>query len=484
MHLTLPRLSRLTLPVIKYRASVERIFLGGRLHDWGRLPRYAAFAALGGVLIWMPITGYLKSAPVVYKSHASLILPGSGASASMNLTGIGQASSYANSAFASNSVSPTETYKRLLNADRILETARKSLGETRAEFGKPRVNLVDQTSLIHVEMAGYSPKQSQARSNALLTAFFSELKALRSDEQRTREDSGLVAINDYRKSVATTRADIERLQKTSGLISPEQYDELLSGANASEIELHRLSAVLSDRTQTVRALETALNLPANLAAVTLKLFADAEFVSLNAERATFAAKLADLSSQYGRNHPKVQARQLAYKAALAGATSRARQVTGMTDEQLARLDFAPDGARAELLARLVRQEAERAGMQSQYEVQKARLEKQRKLITQLAAPAARLQDLQRDFTVAEAVFASAIARSQTSKSDVYASYPLVQVLENPSLPEKPTSPNRKIAVAAGIAASFCLLVGLGLGWIRLALITKLRRKPEDRADVV
>ncbi len=400
----------------------------------------------------------------------------------MNLNGIGQASSYANSAFASNSVSPTETYKRLLNADRILLTAIDALEETRADFGKPRVNLVDQTSLIHVEMAGNSPEQSQARANALLMAFFSELTALRNDEQRTREDSGLIAISEYRKSVATTRADIDRLQATSGLISPEQYDELLSGANTSEVELYRLSASLSDRTQVVQALEGALGLSSNLAAVTLKLFADAEFVSLNAERAKLAAELADVGSQFGRNHPKVQARRLSYEAAQTGAVNRARQVTGMNEEQLAGLDFAPDGARAELLARLVQQEAERAGMQRQFDVQKAQLEKQRRLITQLAAPAAKLQDLQRDFTVAEAVFASAIARSQTSKSDVYASYPLVQILENPSLPEKPTSPNRKIAVAAGIAATFCMLVGLVLGWIRLALITKLRRKPEERTD--
>ncbi|MGJ8558347.1 MAG: hypothetical protein ACSHW6_14995, partial [Sulfitobacter geojensis] len=127
---------------------VRRVVMGGRLSDLKRLPRYVATAVLGGTLIWAPLLGYLKTAPLSYRSTTSLIMPGSGASASMNVNGIGQATSYANSAFASNAVSPTETYKRLLGADRIVDAAAASLNIKRAELGQPRVRLVDQTSLI------------------------------------------------------------------------------------------------------------------------------------------------------------------------------------------------------------------------------------------------------------------------------------------------------------------------------------------------
>ena len=176
------------------KGRIKRAFVGGRLSDLGRLPRYLAFAILGGTLIWAPITGYLRTAPLKYKSSTSLILPGSGASASLNLNTIGQASSSANSAFSSNAVSPTETYKRLLSADRILAAAAATLDMPQSELGKPRVSLVDQTSLIHFEMTGGTPEDAQARGNAILTAFFRELDALRADEVSTREDSGLRAI--------------------------------------------------------------------------------------------------------------------------------------------------------------------------------------------------------------------------------------------------------------------------------------------------
>jgi uncharacterized protein involved in exopolysaccharide biosynthesis len=461
----------------KRRLSLRRILIGGRIGDLGRFPRYLAFALLGGTLIWAPITGYLRTAPLSFKSSMSLILPGSGASASMNLNGIGQASSYANSAFSSNSVSPTETYKRLIGADRILEAAARSMGLQRNEFGKPRIDLVDQTSLIHLEITGGTAKDAQARGDALLAAFFAELDALRSDEQTTREDSGLAAISDYRASVAATRVDIARLQQESGLISADQYDANLESTRLLENRVQDLAATLDEKAQSVSSLETSLGIPADAAAATLKLYADAEFNALTVEVGTYAAALAKAQSQYGKSHPKVQQARAAHGAATAAALRQAASVTGLDPSQLENLDLAPAGARADLLAQLVRMEAERSGAARELATLSDRLAEEQSRQQNLASAAARLQDMQRDFSVAEAVFASAIARSQSTKSDVYASYPLVQVLENPSLPDQASSPNRKLAFAAGGAATLMMLLGLLLGWMRSAVIGRLLNAP-------
>lgn len=457
----------------KRRISMRRILLGGRVSDLGRFPRYLAFALMGGTLIWAPITGYLRTAPLSFKSQTSLILPGSGASASLNLNGIGQASSYANSAFASNSVSPTETYKRLIGADRILAAAATSMGLSRQDFGKPRINLVDQTSLIHLEMTGGSAEDAQARGDALLAAFFAELDALRADEQNTREDSGLAAIADYRNSVAATRADIARLQDETGLVSSTQFDAMVETNRLLQSRVQDLAATLSEKAQSVASLEATLGLPATAAAATLKVYADAQFLTLTEEVGTQAAKLSEARSQFGEGHPKVQDARAAHAAATGAALRQAVAVTGLNPGQLDGLDLAPAGARADLLAQLVRMDAERAGIVQQHATLSARLAEDMARQQGLAAAAARLQDLQRDFSVAEAVFATAIARTQSTKSDVYASYPLVQVLENPSLPDRPSSPNRKLAVAAGGAATMMMMLGLLLGWMRSALIGRL-----------
>lgn len=465
----------------KRRISFRRILLGGRVGDLGRFPRYLAFAMLGGTLIWAPISGYLRTAPLSFKSHTSLILPGSGASASMNLNGIGQATSYANSAFASNSVSPTETYKRLIGADRILEAAATSIGIDRKAFGKPRINLVDQTSLIHLEMTGGSAEEAQERGDALLAAFFTELDALRRDEKDTREDSGLAAIEDYRTSVAATREDIAQLQQETGLISGDQYAAMVEATRVLESHVQDIAATLSEKVQSVVALETTLGLPADAAAATLKLYADSEFNALIEEMGLHAAALAEARASFGEGHPKVQSARSAHQTATDAALAQAARVTGLPTAQLENLDLAPAGARADLLAQLVRMDAERAGIAQQFSTLSERLKVEMSKQESLAAAAARLQDLQRDFSVAEAVFASAIARTQSTKSDVYASYPLVQVLENPSLPDGPSSPNRKLAIAAGAAATLTMMFGLLLGWMRSALIGRLLNKPVDAA---
>ena len=465
----------------KLQGRLKRAVMGGNLGDLGRLPRYIAFALLGGAAIWGPITGYLKTAPLTYKSSTSLILPGSGASASMNLNGIGQASSYANSAFASNAVSPTETYKRLLTADRILDAAADSLDISRPELGKPRVNLVDQTSLIHFEMTGGSPIDAQSRGDAILAAFFAELDALRSDEQQTREDSSLDAIQDYRQSVANTRTDIETLQSSTGLISVTQYDALLAQNTMLAAEARRQQAITLEKQAAVRSLEANLGIGAGSAAVTLKLFADDGYRMLLDQAAKHAADLADAAAQYGAQHPRVQQALSAKAQTDAAATRRAIALTGISDLQLTHLDIAPNGERAALLAELIERQATSVGAVEQLDAMHAQLAAQSARLAELAPAAAQLQDLQRDFSVAEAVFASAIARAQTTKSDVYASYPLVQVLENPSLPENPSSPNRKLAVVAGAAATMMMLFGLMLAWTRSAIIKTLVKKTTGAA---
>ncbi len=466
-------------PAPRKGGRIRRALVGGRLSDLGRLPRYVAFAILGGTLIWAPITGYLKTAPLSYKSTTSLILPGSGASASLNLSGIGQASSYANSPFASNAVSPTETYKRLLGADRILSEAADTLGILRAELGRPRVDLVDQTSLIHIEMTGRTPKEAQQRGEAILAAFFAELDALRADEVSTREDSGLQAIADYRASVGRTRTEIANLQAQSGLISVEQYDVLMDRNLALGSRIQAQSAQLSETTASVNALAGQLGLKPDMAAATLKLFADGSYLALLDEIAGHEAELSKANSQYGSRHPKVEEARKARDAAAIAANEMAQAVTGLDDDTLASLDLAPQGARSDLHAQLVQMEAARQGAAQELDTLKAQFEDGNSQLANLASAAAQLQDLERDFTVAEAVFASAIAKAQSSKSDVFASYPLVQVLENPSLAENPSSPNRKLAIAAGGAATLMMLISLILGWVRLAVIGRLMSKPRD-----
>lgn len=449
--------------------SLRRALVGGSAFDTSRLPRYLWIAALGGAAIWAPITGYLKTAAPSFSSHMSLILPGSGASASVNLADIGQASSYANSAFASNAVSPTETYKRLLAADRVLREAARRMGVEARAFGKPQVELVDQTAFIHIKMTGPSPESAQARSAALLAAFFAEIDRLRSDELENRQEGGVAAIAEYKDSVAATRAEISALQEETGLRSVEQFNRDVLEVEALRSRIEKLRAEHERKAVAVSALERKLGTDARAAAAILRLNNDTTYVAALDAIARAAADVAEMRSRYGARHPDVTKAQAALSAAQSSADARAR----ILGEPNLVLERAIGDGRGALLTELVRQETERAGLAAELVKLDAQCVAQSDRLDRLAPLAAQLEDLQRDFSVAEAVFASAIARSQSSKTDIFASYPLVQVLEDPTLPDGPSSPRRKLAIAAGGAATVLLVMALTLGWMRRSFIERL-----------
>jgi len=474
-----PRLGLLRTPL--RQLSAGRILRGGRLGDAGRLPRYAGFFLAGLLTIWAPITAYLVKAPLRYTSSSSLILPGSGTQASVNLEQIGQASSTAPSAFSSASVSPTETYKRLLAADRILAAAGARMNLSRKDFGMPKIELVDQTGLIRLDMVGNSAEDAQARGQALLDAFFAELDALRQDEKTQRTESEDTAIADYRAAVATTRASVARLQHETGLVSAQQYAGLVAENDRLAGRVAELAVRYAQTARSVRALESTLGLGADLAAATLKLQADAEYMALVSAMADSAAEVTGLRAIYGPEHPLRRTAEERAATARARMAAHAAALTGLAPDALAQIDISRADERAGLLRDLVTAAAEEQGVAAELKALQDQSRQLHNRVIGLMDAAARLEDSERDFRVAETVLASTMARSKTAKADLYASYPLVQVLEDPSLPPSPSSPKRVLAGVAGGAASIFLFIGLALGWVRQRLINGLLAAPEGRA---
>ena len=455
------------LLITKLRSKSTRALLAKRVF------RYSTVFALWCSVIWTPILTYLSSVPPSYTSNMSLILPGAGVSASVNMEGIGQASSFASSAFASNSISPTQTYKRLIRADRILQAAADRLDLQRKDLPVPRVTLVDQTGLIHIDMIGPSPIEAQARAEAVLAAFFTEVDHLRNDDQMVREEGAVRAIEEYRDSVQLTREAVSTLRNETGFLSRDQFNAQVEENDKRFANLIALQARLDEKTAFVAALEQRLGLTANQAARALDLYSDQQYLALVEDAAEKATELRDARSRFGARHPELLRAEAAYQDAQRATLRKASTLTGLPASEADRLNVSQFGDRTALLARLVECEAERAGVQAQFDALNTLHLAEKGRLEQAAIAAARLDDLQRDFQVAEAVFASAIARAQSTKADVFASYPLVQVLENPSLPDRPSSPRTKLALLAGIGATFLMIIALTLGWVRRSIIAWL-----------
>jgi len=473
----LPPRSRIHVPFWRgslRRLSIARLLRGGYIDDLGRLPRYAVVAGLGVAGLWAPIVAYLMLAPVSFTSQMALILPGAGSQSSVNLSDIGQASSASASPYSSSSVSPTVTYKNLLMSRVTASRAADELGIAVEAFGAPRVKLLDQTSLIEVKISGATPEEAYARNTALLDALLAELDVLRTDEIKRREAATLETTQQYQDAVEAVRAKITRLQQSSRLISEAQYKDIVAANERLRSSVSEASVALGETKEQIARLSRLLNIDPETAATTLRLHTDAEFAALAESLAQESAKFAAIVDRFGSRHPVRVNAQLRLDGMKAKMIERGTLVTGFSPTVLEKdIDSIRSGERVVLMSRLVSLVADHDGLAAKIETLKTQLADGEERVFEYVNVASELDSLQRDYKVAEAVFASALARNDTTKSDVFASYPMVQVAEPASMPWSPSSPKRIIAIAAGVAGTMMLIFGLTLGWIRRPLINRL-----------
>ena len=163
------------------------------------------------------------------------------------------------------------------------------------------------------------------------------------------------------------------------------------------------------------------------------------------------------------------------KASLkADLARRGSAVTGLDGAKvIAFADLAVSNTRESLFASLTEPDSDRTGHGVAHAELRRQISAQSADTKEQVAQAAQLADLLRDLRLAEAVFSSALARLDTNKSDPFASYPLVQTLEAPSLPRARAAPSPLLVIAGAIAATVFILIGFLLLWLRQPIIRKL-----------
>ncbi len=435
---------------------------------------YLQVGALALICIWGPVIAFLTMAPVSYTSRWSLILPGAGAGAAVNLESIGQASAMAASPFTSNSVDPKVNYKSIASSAPVLAEAARQVGMDPNAFGKPEIKLVDQTALMQFRVSGDDGAQAQAKSRALYRALQEQVDRLREDEIRRREDAVRGTLRGFEEKLAQTQSDVVAFQARSEIVSVEQYRELTVALERLRQQQAERQAELEGLRGQLAALSGSFGLTPETVRIAMRLQQDEVFQALLRERSRHAALLSEQRAKWGRQHYELLATEARYAGLTDGIRQRVREVA--PGSRLPLEELAVMGARAtqeatvrgvvELASRAAGLEAEVVVLEQQIAARAQRLEKG-------STDAATLEDLTHKQQVAMAVFTTALARTDLGKSDIYASYPMIQMLAEPTAPSRPDLLGRMLAVAGGIAGSLFCLTGLWLLWIRKDLLRKI-----------
>lgn len=430
---------------------------------------YLLLGLIANALLWTTALVYLKFKSPVYASQWAITIPVSNSSTSVDLPGIGRANSENESPFRDDEQDPRENYKFLASSAEVITAAANQLSLLPEEFGEPRINIIDNTSLMELEIRGNSPQQAQEKAVALHQALENKLKSLRTEENN-QQDGGLkVLLDNSQQNLLQAQQKLLAYQANSGLSSQQQLQDLSS--NIEELRRNHAETVARLEETKTRFLQISahLGLSAQDAASALVLRSDELFQSYLKDYTTNSAQLATLGARFSDSHPQVIDKKAQRDNSQTELLRRAQSLLGrpistatLTLPNLGRNSASGD----KLFEELISLQAAQEGLESRSQELAQQIKQLDNRLKTLAQQGSKLGDLQRNVQVAEAVFSSTLTRLDLSKSNIYSSYPQMQILTQASLPNQPSSPKTKLLWLGTGLGSFLITTGIVSLWWR------------------
>lgn len=443
-----------------------------RLFAFLRSP-YLVFGGFSYLLVLLIVTLYLNKEPV-FSSNMALVLPGSGSSSSFQIDEVGQAKTQTKSPFSGGGFNPRVNYKEILKSREVIEKASNEVFMNSKEFGLPKVKLTEQTSIIEVDLLAGNGQLAKEKAWALYNALQFQLDTLRADEALRRDESITRVLDQYRSRLSKTRQALIEFQQRALLVGQEQVTQLMRTLSETKSRILFSKAEMKQKEDFVKQLSFDLGVSPSLAGKAFALQTDTQFRGHLKELDASAKEYSEFRSMWGQKHPKVKASEKRLAYARKVTFKRSASVLGDVVAQSlhsVNLDASPD--RSRLFGSLMDHYAQLQGKGAEVkelEMAENRLDDRLRIF---ARESKELERLQREYDLAEAVFTSAAARLETGKSDVFASYPVVQLLTAPNEPIQQKSPSFKMGILGLIAGFMFITTGLLVLWQRAYLVKKL-----------
>lgn len=424
------------------------------------------------ILVIALLSAYILLEAPKYKTSWVMLLPGTERTSTISLDNMGEARSNGANAYGSVSISPKNTYKEIALSDAVINQAATEYGVQADAFSKPRIKLIDQTPAMQFTLIGESKDELLYRANLYNKTFHNTLDRLRSNEIE-RNFNGIEAnLNDAKTRLAKARSEVVSHQIKSDFVSEQQFQRWMSDAESlrvqkttSDVEIAMVAAMvdaslsqLSITAEQSKSLTLLLSNPALSSTLTRlgeklteQVSLKSKFASENPLRKTIDREVAALSI-----------RLRAILTTVPGISKMSNtKLFGLASENVTIAVQAVNS----LLARY-------AGLEAQNQMLAKSREEYQARIKDHTQSAATLADLQRDHQIAEAIFSSALAKLDTSRLDIYATYPLTQLLTQPGATIKRDRLQTKLVILASILIFGMLSLSFILTRMRKNLLAK------------
>ncbi len=449
------------------------IVYGTELNGRDRYRLYAKIFLVCSLVIWLLIGSFVFLKPETYTSRWTLIFPGKGNGHAVNLESIGQASATSPSPYTNSKLDPGVNYKAITNSFPVLNAAAEQVKIPVSAFGKPKIKLVDQTSLMEFAISGRSAEEAQQKAIALYEALQQQLERLRDDEQASINQAGMSIIDDFSEKLEETQQQTLAYQAQSGLVSLEQFKQMVVDYEQRRHSLAQLEGEIAATQAKIQQLSQHIPLTQQQLGFALRLRNDNLFQELMARYSKLNTEYQSNKRALGTQHPHFQQLAAARSGLADSLLELAQKLLGTKLPLHDLLSLASKQFDKDLLVNLVELHSKNSGDQAQFSQLKLALDKLKQRIDSSTSDAVRIEDLLRKQQVATAVFSTALAKLDIGKADRYSAYPLVQLLASPSLPSEADSLGIILAVAAGSLATMAIFIGLVLLWLRKRLLQKI-----------
>ncbi|MEM9217434.1 MAG: hypothetical protein AAGD25_24230 [Cyanobacteria bacterium P01_F01_bin.150] len=437
----------------------------GSRSDWV----YLVLGIFANVAIWAIALAYLRIAKPTYISSWAISLPGGGLVSNVDLPQIGSADTRLNSPYSNVNRDPRENYKFLATSRPVIKSASDKMDLTLSEFGKPRVEIVDNTTLMELSIQGESPEDARERAKALHDSLLARVAYLRTEEAAQQDAGSRSILKESREKLDLAQKRLSDFKARTGLVSNEQISQLSANIERLRERYVSVSAEQSNADSRLRELSDTLNVSADEASQAFVLRADQIFQQSIESYSAATSALDALNAQFGRNHPSVIRAKSKQDAARTSMLSRASSLLGqpITSQDIIRLNVGSDfekSSREGLFEETVLAHIQAQGLSSQSQELSTQVDELEDKLRTLAQFSSTLESLQRDVTIAEAIFSSTIARLDLGRSDAFGSYPHIQLLTDPSLPKIQNSSGRIFVYVGAILGSIFTTTGVILLW--------------------
>lgn len=439
-----------------------------------RLRRYTLTFGLPIMGIWALALSYAFLTPKSYLSEITLNMPNATVQSSVSLQNIGQTSINSASPFASSSLSPIVFYKSIALSNGLRVAAAEIINLDEKAMPKPKVELIDLTAIMTIKITGPSPKEARTRAQAFYDALQNQLDELRRDESERRLKSIRAGVSEVERRLAETSRALQEYQRSSKIVSQEQYNLIVRNMETLRQKIASENAELKKTIAEKARLSTILGLSAEEAAAALRLQSDPRYAGLSRDLGTALIEHTENTRKWGPRHPQVLFTARRVESIRDKLVEIAQPILkDRTPVLIETLILNESKDRSQLFRTLVEVDSRARGLQRSLREMKQSLNDDIIMIDGRTRELAELAELERQHKIAETVFASAMARIDTSGQDFYSSYPLLQIVSPATLPEKPNSPKVIFALAGGIAATILLITSMVLAWLRQPFIQKI-----------